>query len=86
MFRELHVLQTNQTGKVHTCVDVGDGGQRRLDGFNIVQDDDVSISLEVGQLRQVVVQRVGDVFQIDADGVTDAETADGVEVKFKGFT
>ena len=67
-----------------TSVDVGNSGQSGLDRFVVGQDDDMTVGLEIAQLRQVVIQRIGDILQIDTDGVTDTDTRNGIKVKLKG--
>ena len=86
LFGEPHVLQTDQLGKMVSCVDVSNGSHFRLDGLVVGQDDDVAVSLEIAQLRQVVVHGIGDVLQVDADGVADANATDSVKVELDGGT
>ena len=67
-------------------VNLSDGSLGGRDVLVVGQDDDVSVGLEVAQLRQVVVHGVGDILQVDADGVADADATDGVEVQLDGGT
>ena len=52
----------------------------------IGQNDNVTIRLEIAQLWQVVVNRISHILQVNADGVADADTTDGIQVKLDGGT
>ena len=83
--REHHVVQLDQAAQMVTGDDVGDGGLLGRDRLVVGQDHDVAVGLEAGELRQSVVQGIGHVLQIDADGVTDADTGSGIQIQLDGI-